>query len=168
MEDKKISFYLNLLAVGNILSLLLIFGVIGFLAANSGNGLGGRSIPKEITTKVPEAVEVKDNAEMTKDAKSGVYVLEITDTGFNPEGMSALIGQKISIEVSNKSKIYYEFRMGSLNVEPITLAPGEKKDFFVEAPADLEKETGFAYKAVSVDGSGPEFAGVLILAKGKE
>jgi len=167
MEDKKIVKYLVILGAGNMLSLILTAGVILYLAGKSVPvDSNGKPIPKEITTKVPESIEVNDGSEIAKEAKSGVYILEITDNGFNPEAMNALIGKKIDIEVVNKSKNSYVFQMGSLNVDPVTLQPGETKVISVESPTDLVKETGYAYKAVSVGGTGPEFIGTLIFTKG--
>ena len=166
MEDKKISFYLKLLAGGNVLCLVLLAGVIGYLATLPLAGADGKPIPKEIITKIPEAIEVKSDAEMTDGAKSGVYTLEITDNGLNPEGLNALAGHKVEIEVANKSGDSYTFEMKSLGVEPATINPGETKSFSVEAPADMAKETGFAYKAVPVTGSDQQFEGVLIFTKG--
>ncbi|MCU0653502.1 MAG: cupredoxin domain-containing protein [Candidatus Pacebacteria bacterium] len=164
MQDEKLSVWLGFLAAGNILSLILILGTIYHITTKTTAGPDGKPLPKEITTKVPEALEVKNDTELSEGAKSGIYSLKITDTGFKPEGLNALASENLEIEVANNGSDPYAFEMKSLGIKATTIDPGETKTFSVQSPADIRQETGFAYKATAA-GSGKTIEGVLIFTK---
>jgi|GEM_PF-2759761 len=159
MEDKKLSQYLILLSLGNVISLTLSICTIGYII-NSGPATGNNNgIPKEIAAGDPKKIELQDSVPQGN-MKSGIYNIEISDNGFSPEGISAQIGKKINLEITNRGQSPHSFVIDGLNANSGPIKPGETVSLTIEPP--LDKETGYVYKSLT-DAGKIEFTGALII-----
>jgi YbbR domain-containing protein len=157
MEDKKISKYIKLLVIGNVISLVLILGMIIFLISAT-NQQGNINFLKEIKAGTPQNIELRDNIE-SKDLKNGIYSINIRQNGFSPEGISAISGQQINIEVTNEDTLPHSFVIDGLNIDSGQIQAGQTKQLTIAIP---ENGDGYVYKSVDESGKA-EFKGALII-----
>jgi len=150
------------LLVLNLISLLVIFGIIATLV-NFNNRIS--NLEMSLNIAISNIADNKENSNKpTQIQRNAINKdLKITDQGYSPSGFQIYSNQITTVTVLNIGELAHSFVIDELNIDSGIIEPGQIKEIIIDQNSAESKNYTFYSNA---EGDDPEtFTGVMMVLK---